>query len=111
MTAMIMTMLVLPSQRMKQATSIGSQRDTERNREAMVDNPWKPNIIQEMYSRRIQHNNNNSLQWDLESILQISMLVSDTRMLQVQLQLLEVEALSCRVSHGELGSKNKAEVS
>ena len=124
MTAMIMTMLVLPSQRMKQATSIGSQRDTERNREAMVDNQRKPNIIQEMHSRiinlhlhhlilifQITHNNNNAWQWYLESMRQISMLVSDIRMLQVQQQLLEAEALSCRVSHGELGSKNKAEVS
>jgi len=49
MTATIMTMLVLPSQFMKQAISIGSQRDTERNREAMVDNRRKPNIIQEMH--------------------------------------------------------------
>jgi hypothetical protein len=107
MTAMIMMMLVQPSQFMKQAILIGSQRDIERNREVMVDNRRKPNIIREMHSRRIQH----CLQWHLESILRISILVSGTRMLQVQLQLLEVGALSCRVSHGELGSKSKVEVS
>ena len=102
-----MTMLVQPSQFMKQAISIGSQRDIERNREAMVDNRRRPNIIQEMHSRRIKH----SLRWHLESIPRISIPASDTRMLLVQLQLLEVEALICRVSHGELESKSKAEVS
>jgi hypothetical protein len=49
MTAMTMTILVLPSQFMKQPISIGSQRDTERNREATVDNLRRPNIIQEMH--------------------------------------------------------------